>query len=137
MKKQTLDTLTIGQVAKKSGMGIEAIRFYEREGVIPKPNRTESGYRKYNADIIKRLHFIRRAQELGFSLKEITQLIALKVTQKSNCAEVKKRALAKLDNINEKIADLERMRNALEEVTRACVASKPISDCPILKSFDE
>ncbi len=129
--------LSIGQVAKQSGVGIETIRFYEREGVIPKPTRTDAGYRQYSLDIIRRLHFIKRAQELGFSLKEISQLIALRVTPKSNCSEVKKRALLKLDNINEKIADLERMRSALEDVTKACVTSRPIKDCPILNSFDD
>lgn len=136
MAKPSEKTFTIGQVAKQSGVGIETIRFYEREGVIPKPSRTASGYRQYGGDIVKRLHFIRRAQELGFSLKEIAQLIALRVTPKSNCSEVKKRALAKLEDINRKIADLQRMQEMLNEVTAACVASRPIEDCPILNSFD-
>lgn len=136
MSKAKETTLTIGKVAKQSGVGIETIRFYEREGVIPKPSRTEAGYRLYGGDIVKRLHFIKRAQELGFSLKEIAQLIALRVTPKSNCGEVRKRALAKLDDINQKIADLQRMQKMLHEVTAACVASRPIEDCPILNSFD-
>lgn len=131
-----LESLSIGQVAKRSGVGIETIRFYERKGVIPKPSRTDAGYRKYDLGIVRRLHFIRRAQELGFSLKEISQLLALRVTPKSNCAEVKKRATAKLDEINSKISDLQRMRTTLQEVTDACVASKPIADCPILNCFD-
>ena len=135
-KKGISETFTIGQVAKLSGVGIEAIRFYEREGVIPSPPRTDSGYRLYNTETLKRLHFIKRAKDLGFSLKEITQLMALRLTPKSNCEEVKKRANAKLDEINKKIADLQRMRTTLKEVTEACEASKPITSCPILKCFD-
>ncbi len=127
---------TIGQVSKLSGVGIEAIRFYEREGVIPKPPRTESGYRLYPADILRRLHFIKRAQELGFSLREISQLIAIRVTAKSNCGEVKRRAEKKLDEIEQKIKDLKKMQVTLKKVTEACIASRPIEDCPILKSFD-
>jgi len=135
-KTRSSESFTIGQIAKKSGVGIEAIRFYERKGVIPKPSRTESGYRTYTADTLQRLHFIRRAQELGFSLKEISQLIAIRVTPKSNCEEVRKRTLVKLEEIDQKIADLQRMRTVLREVSDACVASKPIADCPILKCFD-
>lgn len=127
---------TIGQVAKLSGVGVEAIRFYEREGVIPSPPRTESGYRLYTEETLKRLHFIGRAKELGFSLKEISQLLSLRLTPRSNCSEVRKRALKKLDEINKKIADLQRMRVTLTELTDACVESKPILDCPILNCFD-
>ena len=116
---------TIGEVAKRSGIGVETIRFYEREGVIPPPLRTESGYRQYGVDIFKRLHFIKRAQGLGFSLKEIKQLIALRVTPKSNCAEVKRRALVKLDKINEKIADLQRMRGVLQKRSDGSLCGKP------------
>lgn len=136
IKKVIEPTLTIGQVAKRSGVGIESIRFYERRGVLPKAQRSESGYRKYGEDAVRRLHFIRRAQELGFSLKEIAQLIALRVTANSNCGEVKKKATAKLTEIERKIQDLQRMRAVLKEVTEACVESRPIGDCPILNSFD-
>ena len=128
-------SLTIGQVAKQAGVGIETIRFYEREGIIEEPPRRESGYRDYDGEAVTRLQFIKRAQDLGFSLKEIGELLALRVKPNSNCAAVKKRAEAKLEEIAEKIRDLKRMQKTLNELTEACVASKPISDCPILESF--
>lgn len=131
----TTKTLTIGQVAKLAGIGIETIRFYEREGIIEEPPRRESGYRDYDAEAVTRLQFIKRAQDLGFSLKEISELLALRVKPNSNCAAVKKRAEAKLAEIEEKIRDLKRMQKILGDLTEACVASKPISDCPILESF--
>jgi MerR family mercuric resistance operon transcriptional regulator len=136
-KRSAADSFTIGQLSKLSDTGVEAIRFYERRGVLPPAKRTEGGYRQYGRDTVKRLHFIHRAQELGFSLKEITQLIALRVTSKSNCSEVKKRALSKLQQIESKISDLQKMRDVLKEVTQACVANRPIADCPILNSFDK
>jgi MerR family transcriptional regulator, copper efflux regulator len=133
----TVNLLTIGQVAKLAGVGIETIRFYEREGIIEEPARSDSGYRLYADEIVTRLRFIRRAQELGFSLKEISELMALRVNPKENCSGVKKRAESKLEEIGRKISDLQRMRKILTEVTEACVASKPISDCPILQCFDQ
>lgn len=134
--KRAISSFTIGQVAKRSGVGIETIRFYEREGVIPRPPRTDAGYRLYDEETLKRLHFIGRAKELGFSLKEISQLMALRLTPRSNCTEVKKKAVSKLEEINQKIADLQRMRATLKEVTEACEESKPILTCPILTCFD-
>lgn len=130
------ESLTIGKVAKLAGVGIETIRFYEREGIIEEPARRASGYREYELEIVTRLHFIKRAQELGFSLKEISQLLKLQTTSKQTCAEVKRRAEAKLGEIEAKIRDLKRMQKVLRQVTVACVASKPIEDCPILKCFD-
>jgi len=128
--------MTIGQLSKRSGVGIEAIRFYEKEGILPRAERTDGGYRTYDEDTVKRLHFIGRAQKLGFSLKEIAQLFALRLTPKSNCGGVKKRAIAKLAEIDVKIADLERMRETLRELTKACDEENPIAKCPILNSFD-
>lgn len=140
MKKTTKGkkelSLTIGEVAKQSGVGIETIRFYEREGIIAEPPRRESGYREYDYEVITRIRFIRRAKELGFSLKEISELMKLKVDPRANCSGVKKRAEAKLEEIENKIRDLKRMQKILNEVAVACVAAKPISDCPILKCFD-
>jgi MerR family mercuric resistance operon transcriptional regulator len=130
------NSLTIGQVAKAAGVGIETIRFYEREGIIAEPPRRESGYRDYGGEVVTRLRFIKRAQELGFSLKEISGLLALRVNPKENCERVKKRAEAKLEEIDLKIRDLKRIKKVLTEVTVACVASKPISDCPILGAFE-
>jgi MerR family transcriptional regulator, copper efflux regulator len=74
-----MSTLTIGQVAKEAGVGVETLRYYEREGLVKEPPRRDSGYRQYPEDVVKRIHFIKRAQELGFSLKEIAELLALRV----------------------------------------------------------
>lgn len=137
LQPSLLQILSIGQVAKQAGVGIETIRFYEREGVIEEPGRSDSGYREYEAEIVTRLKFIKRAQALGFSLKEIAGLLALRVTPKENCSRIKKQAEQKLEEIGRKIADLKRMQKVLNDVTKACVASRPISDCPILKCFDE
>lgn len=128
--------LTIGQVAKLAKVGIETIRFYEREGIIDEPPRRQSGYREYDPEIIRHLRFIKRAQELGFSLREISQLVAMRVNPKQDCSGVKRRAESKLDEIAGKIEDLKRMHKVLTAVTQACVASKPITDCPILDCFD-
>ncbi len=129
-------SLTIGKVAKQAGVGIETIRFYEREGIIAEPPRRESGYRVYDQEVVTRIRFIRRAKELGFSLKEISELMKLQVDPKANCSGVKKRTETKLLEIENKIRDLKRMQKILNEVASACVAAKPISDCPILKCFE-
>lgn len=130
------DGFSISRVAKLAGVGVETIRFYEREGILPEPPRTQAGYRVYGADAAPRIRFVKRAQELGFSLKEIAGLLALRVKPRTDCSGVKKRAEAKLEEIDDKIRDLKRMRKVLEDVTRACVANRPIEDCPILKSFE-
>jgi MerR family copper efflux transcriptional regulator len=129
-------SLTIGQVAKLAGVGIETIRFYEREGIIGKPHRRESGYREFSPNVVSELRFIKRAQELGFSLKEIAELLVIRVDPTENCSPVKRKAEAKISEIRQKIGDLKRMQRVLEKVTRACIASKPITECPILDCFE-
>jgi MerR family mercuric resistance operon transcriptional regulator len=131
-----MNGLTIGQVAKLAGVGIETIRFYEREGVIRKASRRESGYREFPSSVVSEIRFIKRAQELGFSLKEITELLKIRVNPKQNCSPVKQKAEAKILEIQRKVRDLKRMQHVLEEVTRACVASRPIAECPILDCFE-
>jgi Hg(II)-responsive transcriptional regulator len=129
--------LTIGQVAKLANVGIQTIRFYERKKVIEEPLRRESGYREYDEEVVKRLRFIKRAQSLGFSLREISALLAMRVGPKEKCEKVKKQAENKLEEIERKINDLKRMQTVLNEVTRACVASRPLGDCPILRCFGD
>jgi len=133
--KSTGETMTIGQVAKLAGIGIETIRFYEREGLIDEPPRRESGYREYSADIVTRLTFIKRAQELGFSLSEIAELLSLKLHPDASCVEVRKRAEAKVTDIEAKIRDLQRMKKSLMGLIASCVGNKPVTECPILESF--
>lgn len=127
-----MSTLTIGQVAKEAGVGVETLRYYEREGLVKEPPRRASGYRQYSEDVVKRIHFIKRAQELGFSLKEIAELLALRVDPQTPSIEVKRRAEAKLVDIERKVEELLRMKRALQQITQLCTGQGPISECPIL-----
>src|SRR5436305_1691974 len=108
-----MDTLSIGQVARRAGVGVETVRFYEREGLLDEPARRQSGYRQYAGDAIDRLRFIRRAKELGFTLREIKGLLVLRLDTGAQRADVKQRAADKIADIEAKIADLRRMRDAL------------------------
>jgi MerR family mercuric resistance operon transcriptional regulator len=129
--------LSIGQVAQQAGIGVETVRFYERQGLLEEPARKESGYRQYQEDVVARLRFIKRAKELGFSLKEIKELLALRVDPDTTCAEVKGRALAKIADVEEKIQDLQRIKRALTKLTAVCRGSGPTSECPILDALNE
>ena len=131
-----MGSFTIGQLAKRAGVGIETVRFYEREGLIPEPPRRPSGYRDYPPDTVTRIVFIRRAKELGFSLKEINELLDFRVRPRRSCARVQRSAEAKIADIDGKIANLQRMRRALKDLTRACEDRTPTTECPILSSLD-
>lgn len=128
--------LTIGQVAKQAGVGVETIRFYERRGLIAEPKRRASGYRQYALDAVRRIRFIRRAKELGFTLEEIADLLSLRVDPNSKSSDVRKRARAKISDIEDKIATLGDMRDALERVVSKCRGCRPTSECPILEELD-
>ncbi len=129
--------LTIGEVAKRSGIGLETVRFYERKGLIEEPPRTDSGYRQYPAAVVARLHFIKRAKELGFSLKEILELLSLRVDSDTTCADVKKRADLKILDIEQKISILQEMKRALTKLAALCAENGPIRDCPILEALEQ
>jgi MerR family mercuric resistance operon transcriptional regulator len=131
-----MSILTIGQVARRTGVGVETLRYYEREGLVEEPPRRESGYRQYPEDVVERIHFIKRAQQLGFSLKEIAELFALRVDPTTPSCEVKYRAEAKLVDIERKIEELLRMKRALEQITHLCTGQGPISACPILDALE-
>jgi MerR family copper efflux transcriptional regulator len=129
--------LSIGQVAQRAGMGIETVRFYEREGLLNRPARSpSSGYRLYEEEVIARLLFIMRAKELGFTLSEIKELLSLRVDPGTCCEDVKARAEVKIADIEEKIRTLQRMRKALLRLTRECGATGGGADCPILEALD-
>lgn len=133
-----MNTMTIGQIALNSGTRVETIRFYEREGLIEKPPRTESGYRNYQPDVISRLSlsFIRQAKSLGFSLREIKELLALKFSPETNCGDVRSQAEIKILDIEHKIDSLQRMKRALVKLVTACPGSGPTSECPILEAME-
>ncbi len=132
-----MTTLTIGQLAKRAPVNVETVRYYERRGLISEPPRRESGYRQYSQDAVARIQFIKRAQELGFSLKEIADLLSLRVDANTSCGEVKRRAKTKISDIEKKITELRRMKSALVKLEKSCVGRGPIIQCPILEAFDE
>ena len=129
-------SLTIGRLAREAGINLETVRYYERRGLLTKPPRTPSGYRLFPTEAAVRLRFIRRAQELGFSLKEIRELLALRVSSRTTSAEIRKRAEAKIVDIEHKIATLEAMRKSLRKLTNSCAGCGPISECPILEGLE-
>jgi MerR family mercuric resistance operon transcriptional regulator len=128
--------LTIGKVARSAGLAIDTVRYYEREGLLQKPARTPSGYRQYSSDAVKRLQFIRQAKELGFTLSEIRELLALKVAPGKSCADVRSRAEAKIANVEQRIEQLNRMKRALTKLAAACSGRGPTSECPILEALE-
>mgnify|MGYP000641173190 CR=1 FL=1 len=132
-----MESLTIGRVARRAEVGVETVRFYEREGLIDKPPRRNSGYRQYPEEIVHRLRFINRAKELGFTLKEIKELLALRLDPETTCADVRRRAEAKIDDIEEKINLLQRMKEALAKLTMACSGRGSVSQCPILEAMED
>jgi MerR family copper efflux transcriptional regulator len=130
-----MERLTIGGLAKQGGVNLETVRYYERRGLLPEPPRSSSGYRLYPADAVRRIRFIKRAQELGFSLKEIGELLALRVDPGGTQADVRRRASAKIADIEEKIRTLRSMKKALEGLTAACCGDGSAGECPILESM--
>lgn len=131
-----METLTIGQVAEETGVGVETVRFYQRKGLIEEPPRQGTQRRRYSPETVARIRFIRGAQNLGFSLKEIEDLMQLRIAPGTSKAEVKARAEAKAAEIEEKMRDLQRMRDTLMKLIGACEGTGPLEDCPILEAFD-
>ena len=130
-----MKNLTIGKVAKRTGIGIETVRYYEREGLIGPADRTESNYRIYQQGDIDRLRFIKHAKSLGFTLNEIAELLSLRHDPSMSKADVKKKTEDKIDSIRTKIDDLDRILKALEHLNEQCDGDGPIGECPILKAM--
>jgi MerR family copper efflux transcriptional regulator len=124
--------LTIGKLAREAGVGIDTVRFYERAGLLPKAQRTASGYRLYEPGDADRLRFIRRAKALGFSLDEITELLQLN-SGKGTRASVRKLAQRRLDDLNQKLAEMTAIRDALAHLIKRCSGDGPVSGCPIIE----
>lgn len=131
-----MKSLTIGQLAKQAHVGVETVRFYERKGLLEEPDRRPSGYRQYDEDVVRRLEFIRRAKELGFTLKEVKELLSLKFDSSTTCADVKERAETKIEDIESKIRTLQRMKRDLVTLTKSCSGSGPTGECPILETIE-
>jgi MerR family mercuric resistance operon transcriptional regulator len=130
------DVLTIGRLAQAVGVNLETVRFYERQGLLPRPPRSASGYRLFPADAARRLKFIKRAQELGFSLSEIRELLALRMSPRTRSTEIRKRTEVKIADIEGKIKSLDSMKKSLVKLARSCDGCAPLSECPILESLE-
>lgn len=128
------ESITIGQLARAADVGVETIRFYEREALLEPPARTASGYRLYPPETADRLGFIRRAKALGFSLAEIRELLGL-ARPEAERGRVKSLTRAKLAEIDQRIAELQRMRAALAELETQCSGHGPVAGCPIIEAL--
>jgi len=128
--------MLIGELADAAGVGVETLRFYEREGLLPEPPRSDAGYRLYEPRAVRRVRFIRRAKDLGFTLAETGELLALRVDDASSCRDVEARARRKVADIEEKMIELSSMKRALQTLIRACTANEETGECPILESLD-
>jgi Cu(I)-responsive transcriptional regulator len=129
--------MKIGALAQRAEVGIDTIRYYEREGVIPAAQRRESGYREYGDGDVSRLRFVRRAKELGFTLPEIRDLLDLTANASSDMALLNRRAQEKLDDVNRRIAELARVRDALKQLVVACPGHGALDACPIMAALSE
>jgi MerR family copper efflux transcriptional regulator len=129
--------LTISQVATAAEVNVQTIRYYERRGLFPSPRRTPSGYRQYAEDAVARLRFIKHAQDLGFSLKEIQELLALRIRHAGACDTVERKTRMKIGLVQQKIAGLQRVKRTLERLTAACAARRPTDECPILDALED
>ena len=128
---------TIGKLAKASGVTVETIRFYEQKGLIKQP-KTNTGFRKYPFDDIIKIKFIKRTQELGFTLNEAKGLLELRIKSTSKCGQVRNKAQDKLDEVEQKIKDLNKMKRSLKKMIKSCTNNeKSTSECPILECFEK
>jgi MerR family mercuric resistance operon transcriptional regulator len=129
-------SLKIGKVAERGGVNLQTIRYYEREGLLPKPPRLASGYRMFPETAVRRVRFIKRAQELGFSLAEIRELLSLRENAGAGAKQMRERAKSKIADIEEKIRTLRAMKDALNRLAEKCPGCGPLSECPILDALD-
>ncbi len=128
-----MDSIGIGALARRAGVRIDTVRYYERSGLLAPSSRLASGYRRYGGAELSRLRFIRRAQALGFTLKEVRELLAL--SRRRDVARVKRTAQSKLVQVEQRIADLQRIRAGLLSLIAACPGGGSPADCPILRAL--
>ncbi|MGH8631295.1 MAG: heavy metal-responsive transcriptional regulator, partial [Burkholderiales bacterium] len=127
--------MTIGKLAATAGIGVEKVRFYERKGLIERPARPANGYRAYSKEAIARLAFVREAQELGFTLREIRDLLALRANPAADCAAVRARTASKLAQLENRIAQSERMRATLRDLLSECPGRGELDKCSIVEAL--
>ena len=126
---------SIGQIAKQSGVSVETIRYYEKEGLLEKPKRKDSGYRQYNETVLDRLSFIQQAKGLGFTLTEILELLSLEIKPGTTSKDIKQMAQSKLNSIEEKMKILRRIQRTLKDLVTQCSGNGDIEQCPILNAI--
>lgn len=129
--------MKIGELAGKAGVNIDTVRYYERQGLLPAPQRLSSGYRQYTAEDVSRLRFVRRAKALGFTLLEIRDLLELSGQRGQDMAGMKATALHKLEDVEEKLAELTRIRDGLRTLVDSCPGHGVLEQCPILNALSE
>ena len=133
-----MQAFTISRAAQAAGVGVETIRFYERRGLIEQPPKPgSSGYRQYSAETVQRVRFIRKAQEIGFSLREIQELLWLRSDPSADCRDVREKARAKVDEVDSKMAELKKVREALKKVIASCPGQGALEGCTILEALQE
>lgn len=128
--------LSIGQVAGQAGVNVQTLRYYERRGILEEPRRSASGYREYAAGAVRLIRFIKRAQELGFSLSEIEELLELREHRPRDRSAVRDLAAAKIRDIEEKVRDLKSMKKALNVLVESCACKGTAPECPILEALE-
>jgi len=128
-----MEHMTIGTAARQAGVGVETIRFYERRGLLEQPPKPSgAGIRRYAPETVQRVRFIRQAQQLGFSLRQIEELLSLEANPAADCSDVRLRALAKIEEVNARIGPLAEIRSALVRLLAACPGSGALGACSIL-----
>ena len=131
------EVLTTGQLAGAAGVGVQTVRYYERIGLLRDPPRSVGGYRQYDGSDLRRLRFVRAAQELGFTLGEIDELLELRVEAGKSCASVSQTADRAIARVDGKVRELNAMRQALARLRVACNEGLPTSECPILEALED
>lgn len=129
--------LKIGELAKRARVGVETIRFYERQGLLSEPDRRPSGYRQYDESVVARLEFIRNSKELGFTLSEIKELLGLWFDATTRCEHVRQRAQRKIADIEDKLRTLQTMKRSLQKIIRQCETRDAVEACPLWLGLDE
>jgi Hg(II)-responsive transcriptional regulator len=137
MMTTTLRPLSIGQVASAAGVNVQTLRYYERVGLMPDPKRSRSGYRMYTDDTVRMVTFVKRAQELGFTLREVKELLKLRTAGLQRRDAVRAAAQAKVEDIDARIADLNAIRAALSSLLTTCACQRTKPECPILEALEK
>jgi len=132
-----MDSMTIGQLARQADVSVQTVRYYERRCLLPEPPRSPSGYRQYPGDALRRLRFIRRAQDVGFTLAEIEELLDLRTGTESQCREAESTAASAIERVDARMSELSRMKTALASLLDSCRNRAPAGDCPLIEALED